>query len=151
MVPQHRVLLVEDNRVDALMIRRAFSQAGAAFDFCTVGGLEEARAVLEEGPPPSAVVIDLRLPDGSGLDLLAWLKQRPHLANLPVIVLTGSGNRQLDRAYDLGAHFYLLKPLESEGLADLLAAFGLLEASAARHSPRRAGEAHEVPVLRHRF
>ncbi|MDJ0691122.1 MAG: response regulator [Xenococcaceae cyanobacterium MO_188.B32] len=55
------------------------------------------------------VLLDLKLPRCSGLEVLAWIRQQPVLKRLLVVVLTSSQeNSDLDRAYDLGANSYVL-------------------------------------------
>ncbi|HEY9738421.1 MAG TPA: response regulator, partial [Trichocoleus sp.] len=78
-------------------------------------------------PLPQLVILDLRLPGMSGLDLLRWIRQQPQFENLPTIALTAYGNRDLPRAYDLGISFYLLKPAEASSLAEVLEALGLYQ------------------------
>lgn len=130
------VLLIEDNSVDSLLIQRTFRQAGSDTEFQLVGSVDEALAYLQSEAPfedrerfplPKAIVTDLRLPGRSGLELLAWVKQQPELAEIPVIVMTGVGNRELEHAYQLGAQFYLLKPMAADTLSEVLAVFGLVK------------------------
>jgi CheY-like chemotaxis protein len=76
-------------------------------------------------PLPVLLILDLRLPGMSGLDLLKWIRQQPVFKDLPIIALTAYGNRDLPRAYELGLDFYLLKPAEAKSLADVLQALNL--------------------------
>jgi DNA-binding response OmpR family regulator len=67
---------------------------------------------------PGLVLLDLKLPRLPGLDVLGWLRRQPGLRRLPVVVLTSSRERRdVDRAYDLGANSFLVKPV---GFAELL-------------------------------
>jgi CheY-like chemotaxis protein len=147
---QTQVLVVEDNAVDALMIRRAFGGAGLLPRYHTVACVEEAMRYLQGSGPyanrknhplPDLVVIDVRLPDRSGLELLRWMREQSAFAAIPVIVLTGTGNRSLEQAYDLGAHFYLLKPLASDELNALLPALLAADKQAAQRGTPFQAEA----------
>jgi len=70
--------------------------------------------------PPACVLLDIKLPSLSGLDVLAWIRQQPNLKRLPVIMLTSSIlASDVNRAYDLGANSYLVKPSNLEALIEL--------------------------------
>ncbi|HCF28239.1 MAG TPA: two-component system response regulator, partial [Cyanobacteria bacterium UBA11049] len=61
------------------------------------------------------------LPRRSGLEVLEWLKQQPKLKRLPVVVLTSSREHtDLNRAYDLGANSYLVKPVAFDSLLNMV-------------------------------
>ena len=118
-----RILLVEDSPSDVLLIRRALRKAG----------IEEPPVVLEDGQaavehlaacptPPTLVLLDLKLPRRSGFEVLEWLRAQPGLRRLAVVVLTSSREmRDVDRAYELGANSYLVKPVSLAAFTDLLA------------------------------
>lgn len=58
------------------------------------------------------ILVDVNLPDGDGIDLVAALRTRPHLANTPIIVLTGTADRATKaRAFIAGADGYIVKPV----------------------------------------
>jgi CheY-like chemotaxis protein len=123
---QASVLLVEDDQDDELVIRHAFDRAGIDCAVRVVADGEEAIAYLKgEGiyqdrntyPLPMVILIDLRLPRKSGHEVLAWMKQQKQLDSMMRVVLTGSENPQdVTKAYQLGAHGYLQKPLTPEQL-----------------------------------
>jgi CheY-like chemotaxis protein len=133
-VPHQTVLLVEDNATDALMVTRAFRKAGLANPVRVVTDGDAAVAYLSgEGayadraahPLPALILLDLKLPRRSGLEVLAWLKARPGLRRLPVAVLTSSAEApDVARAYDLGANSYLVKPTGADALLALVRALG---------------------------
>ncbi|ARV57245.1 hypothetical protein BZZ01_00130 [Nostocales cyanobacterium HT-58-2] len=139
-VLQHKtVLVVEDESSDWFLIQRAFRLLSQKFTLKLVKTAEEAVSYLEgtelyqdqgKYPLPVLVLLDLRLPGMSGLDLLKWIRHQPYLEGLPVIALTAYGNRELPRAYDLGIDFYLLKPIEANSLAEILYGLGLYDGSA---------------------
>jgi CheY-like chemotaxis protein len=130
------VLVVEDERSDLFSLERAFRQLGSEFVLQVVETGQEAVFYLEgkepysdraQYPLPVLLILDLRLPGMSGLDLLKWIRQQPLFKELPIIAFTAYGNRDLPRAYELGLDFYLLKPAEANSLAEVLQALNLLE------------------------
>ncbi|MEW6497847.1 MAG: response regulator [Cyanobacteriota bacterium] len=133
---QKTVLVVEDEESDLFSLERAFRRLGSEFVLQVVGTGQDAVCYLEgkepysdrtQYPLPVLIVLDLRLPGMSGLDLLKWIRQQPLFKELPIIALTAYGNRDLPRAYDLGLDFYLLKPAEANSLAEVLQALSLYE------------------------
>src|SRR5207244_7115175 len=93
---ERTILLVEDDPDDILLIGRALSQAQLESAVNVVRDGEEAVAFLEAqtGRSPSAlpslVLLDLKLPKMSGLELLLWVRRHPKLKSIPVVVLTSS-------------------------------------------------------------
>lgn len=66
-------------------------------------------------------MLDLKLPRRSGLEVLQWVKERPGLKRIPIVVLTSSRNdSDVDRAYELGANSYVVKPVSFESLIELM-------------------------------
>lgn len=119
--PNKFILLVEDDPSDALLLERAFVKTGGKFSLKRLNNGEEAIAYLEgsepyqdrsEHPLPNLVLLDIKLPRRSGLEVLAWLRNRNDgLRRLPVVMLTSSRHAvDVDRAYELGANSYLAKP-----------------------------------------
>ena len=108
-----RVLLVEDEAVFARAVAKRLAKAGLA---CQVAGtLADARRLLM-GPEPDAILLDMRLPDGSGLDLLSEVRERRGSA-VPVLVLTAYGEvEDAVLAMKLRATDYLKKPIDLEEL-----------------------------------
>ncbi|KAF3884660.1 MULTISPECIES: response regulator [Nostocales] len=129
------VLVVEDELSDQFLLQRAFGQINQEeFALHVVKTAEDAILYLQGSEPyqeravyplPVLIVLDLRLPGMSGLELLKWIKKQPHFNHLPIIALTAFGNRDLPRAYDLGIDFYLLKPVETNTLAEILSGLGI--------------------------
>jgi CheY-like chemotaxis protein len=129
-----QVLLVEDSPDDSLLIRRAFKKAGLAPPVHVEDG-EEAVAYLARALAsgahattalPGLILLDLKLPRKSGLEVLAWLRVQDTLRRLPVVVLTSSREApDVRRAYDLGANSYLVKPVGFEALLQLVETLGL--------------------------
>ena len=111
-----RLLVVEDKESLRRLLVTALSEEG--YEVTGVGDVAGARARLAEGPF-AAVLSDLKLPDGSGLDVLAAARASAPAA--PVIVLTGFGSvATAVEAMKRGAYDFLEKPVEIDDLARLL-------------------------------
>lgn len=145
------LLLVEDNEDDVFIFRRAYRQAGIPNPLHIVGDGEEACAYLfgrgefadrERHPQPRLVLLDLKLPRKSGLEVLQCIRAEPALADLCVVVLTSSAEeRDVLRAYALHAQAYLVKPPSVRTMRELATiAAGKREGGDGRWSVRIAGD-----------
>ncbi len=66
---------------------------------------------------PELILLDINLPDISGIDLLTLIKKEQRLKDIPVVILTGSNEDQdIQKCYDLGASSYLVKPISNDAL-----------------------------------
>jgi CheY-like chemotaxis protein len=118
----NKILHVEDNADDVLLIKLAFHKAGIELPLEVVTDGDKAIATLQEriATPPVCALLDIKLPSLSGLDVLAWIRKQPGLKRLPVIMLTSSLlPDDINQAYDLGANSYLVKPPDLESLIAL--------------------------------
>lgn len=107
MAAPHHVLLVDDEPHVPLLVRPLLEQLGITVQ--TARSLAEARRVLAQRQP-DGVLLDLHLPDGSGLDLLRELRAAPETRTLPIVVITGEGDdRVLDEVERMGG-LVLAKP-----------------------------------------
>jgi len=104
-----RLLLVDDDQVDRQIVRRTLKRSGLRPDLTEVAGLAAAREALEASPGFDCVLLDHRLPDGEGLDLLRDLEEgEPPPA--PIVILTGHDEGHLAEAcLQAGAQDYLVK------------------------------------------
>ncbi len=126
----YTILLVEDDPNDVFLIQRAFRKANLANPIQVMNDGEAAVQYLsgqepyadrDRYPLPMLMLLDLKLPRRSGLEVLEWLKQQPKLKRLPVVVLTSSREHtDLNRAYDLGANSYLVKPVAFDSLLNMV-------------------------------
>jgi CheY-like chemotaxis protein len=121
------VLIVEDEADDRDLLARAFKRAGIGVPLWFAKDGDEAVAYLEgvasdaSQASPFIVLLDLKLPRRSGFEVLEWIKQNARLRRTPVIILTSSReNVDLERAYDLGANSYLVKPARPEALRQMV-------------------------------
>ncbi|MCH2240788.1 MAG: CHASE domain-containing protein, partial [Aquabacterium sp.] len=129
-----RVLYIEDNAVNAEVMRGIFAQRPQVrLDVRATA--EEGLALLAACPPgdlPNLLLLDMHLPDGDGLGVLARLKADPHTADLPVVVVSADVSAGLmDAARRAGALDYLAKPVNVAQLLRLVD--GLLEPAETRY------------------
>lgn len=122
---ENKILHVEDNPDDVMLMNLAFTRAGIPARLHVVNDGDEAIAALGngamDGVPPVCVLLDVKLPRISGLEVLAWIRKQPHLRRLPVILLTSSSQTaDINRAYDLGANSFLVKPPDLDSLTQLV-------------------------------
>ncbi|MFX0113353.1 MAG: ADP-ribosylation factor-like protein [Candidatus Hodarchaeota archaeon] len=112
---EKRILLVEDNVDHAFLLERVSQRYyGDALQFKSVPNATLALKELENlenDLMPHLILLDLRLPDVDGMDLLARLKQTPDFARVPVVVVTASDKPdEIAKAYSLGAMGFVQKP-----------------------------------------
>jgi CheY-like chemotaxis protein len=133
--PLPAILLAEDDPNDVLLIRRALTKAHIANPVVTV---EDGDAVIDylDGrgvygdrtphPAPILLLLDLKMPRKSGFEVLEWLRARPFIGRLPVVVLTSSREMMdINHAYDLGANSYLVKPGSPDELLAIVRTLGM--------------------------
>ena len=122
------ILLVEDDKVDVMNVRRSFKKANITNPLFIAGNGLDALAVLrgesETIRMPKErrlVLLDLNMPKMGGIDFLKVLRKDPALRRTPVIVLTTS-DQERDRveAYDLNVAGYLLKPVTFSNFAEVM-------------------------------
>lgn len=123
---QVEILLVEDSALDARVIQEGFKKIEVPNRIHVVGNGERALAFLHRGvefaeaPRPDLILLDLVLPEVSGLDVLSAIKQTEYLRAIPVIVLTHSEeDSDVFQAYALQANCYLNKPHNIEGFIEI--------------------------------
>lgn len=124
------VLLAEDSPDDRFLIERAIRRSGLELSLQSVPDGEQAIAYLagegdygdrDRHPLPRLVLLDWKLSRRSGLEVLRWIRSRPHLDALPVVVLTASGeDGDLHSAFAARANSFLQKPGGSGDLRELL-------------------------------
>ena len=118
------ILLVEDNPMDVDLTRRAFARRNIVNPLEVARDGEEALAWFPRwaggSPLPVVILLDLKLPRVSGLEVLRQLKGHDVYARVPVVVLTTSReDADVQAAYDLGVNSYIVKPVEFEKFVDV--------------------------------
>lgn len=118
-----RILLVEDNPDDVLFLRRTFARVGITLDLEVAEDGQRAVDLLQssatraQAERSTHVLLDLKLPRRSGLEVLSWIRSQPALCGLPVIVLTSSNVKSdADQARALGVDDFLVKPISAKEL-----------------------------------
>ena len=109
------ILLVEDDRVDAMTVKRALKAIHVNNPVAVVGNGEEGIAWLHDPQheQPCIILLDLNMPRMNGIEFLNAIKHEERLRTIPVVVLTTSKD-ELDRArsFDLGVAGYMVKPVD---------------------------------------
>lgn len=124
------ILIAEDNEDDAYFLKRGLrkiglhnpvhilTDGGEVMDYLKAEGKFEDRA---QYPFPSVIFTDVKMPRVNGFELLAWLQEHPDCKVIPTMVFSSSGQAEdVERAYQLGANAYFIKPSSMEELEDLL-------------------------------
>jgi CheY-like chemotaxis protein len=118
------ILLVDDDEVDVMTVKRAFSKANITNKlYVATDGIEALNLLRSDGIPPARrlVLLDLNMPRMSGIEVLREIRADPALQAVTVVVLTTS-NEDRDRveAYELNVAGYLLKPVTFHAFAEVM-------------------------------
>lgn len=124
------VLLVEDDLNDIFLVKRAFKKALVRNPLQVVTDGQEAIHYLrgegkyadrEAYPLPTLIVMDIKMPLKSGFEVLEWVKSaEPPLRRIPVVIVSSSDNpADINRAYELGANAYMVKPVNFRAVEQL--------------------------------
>jgi CheY-like chemotaxis protein len=129
------ILLVEDDDGHARLLEKNLRRAGMINRLLRVADGQQAVDYVMRTPPyddqeqyplPSIVLLDVCMPRLDGFQVLAHLKQNPALMTIPVIMLTSTDNqKEIDRAYEMGANSYVVKPVEVESFIDRVVKLGM--------------------------
>lgn len=129
-----QIVMIEDDEGHARLIERNIRRAGVNNEIVPFSTGTDALRYLfgsdgsggAHAPRSLLILLDLNLPDMTGVDILAKVKQDPHLRTSPVIVLTTTDDqREIQRCYDLGANVYITKPVNYDGFANAIRQLGL--------------------------
>src|SRR6476660_4638492 len=126
----YTILLVEDEENDARLLEMAFKQNNILNPVHWAKDGLEAIAYLNGDrvyanrtlyPFPEVLILDLKMPRMSGLELLAWIREHPDFKVIPTIIMTSSRqDPDIEKAYELGANTYMIKPSSFDELAKMV-------------------------------
>ena len=128
------IVMIEDDEGHARLIEKNIRRAGVNNEIVPFANGTEALQYLF-GPDGTGevnagrqllILLDLNLPDMTGVDILERVKGNTHTHRSPVVVLTTTDDqREIQRCYDLGANVYITKPVNYEGFANAIRQLGL--------------------------
>jgi CheY-like chemotaxis protein len=128
------IIMIEDDEGHARLIEKNIRRAGVANQIVPFTNGTEALAYLMGADGTGLinkgrqllVLLDLNLPDMTGVDILEKVKGNEHTRRSPVVVLTTTDDqREIQRCYDLGANVYITKPVDYDGFANAIRQLGL--------------------------
>jgi CheY-like chemotaxis protein len=128
------IVMVEDDEGHARLIERNIRRAGVNNELIAFNNGTEALAFLMgangsgevSAKKQILVLLDLNLPDMTGISILEKIKANAHTKRSPVIVLTTTDDaREIQRCYDLGANVYITKPVDYDNFANAIRQLGL--------------------------
>jgi CheY-like chemotaxis protein len=129
MIEAATILVADDSSDDIELLKRAIQKAGLKNPVRYVSDGQQAMDYLKgdsrSGPCgstcPLLLFLDLNMPRCTGFAVLDWLRQQPHLRNLPTIVFSNSDHQSdIDHSFRLGAHGYWVKPSRFEDLVKMM-------------------------------
>jgi CheY-like chemotaxis protein len=129
------ILLAEDNMDDAMLTMRALTKSGfvnkihhvidgvEALDFMYCREMYASRNIQKH---PKLILLDLKMPKVSGMEVLEKIKSDPHFKAVPVVILTSSKeDPDIIKCYDNGANSYIVKPVESDNFFNAIKELGM--------------------------
>jgi CheY-like chemotaxis protein len=123
MKPDQPLLLVEDDRVDAMTVRRSLRELDSPNPLHHVTNGEEALAFLRDpaNPRPGLILLDINMPRMNGIEFLEHAKNDPALCSIPVVVLTTSKD-EADRfnTFSKNVAGYMIKPVDYEQFVEVM-------------------------------
>ncbi len=123
-----KILLVEDNEDDQLLCVKAFKKNNMQNEIVIANDGEEAVNILKDETltPPVLILLDLKLPKLSGIEVLQKIRADSRLKFIPVVVLTSSRElKDLQNAYLSGANSYICKPIDFNEFSDSVLEVGM--------------------------
>ncbi|MBN2090279.1 response regulator [candidate division KSB1 bacterium] len=117
------ILLVEDDQIDIMTVKRALKKINVANQVTSVVNGEDALHVLRdtEALKPAIILLDLNMPRMNGIEFLKIIKNDKNLCRIPVVVLTTSQEEQDKRwCFNLGVAGYMLKPVDYEEFIEII-------------------------------
>lgn len=120
-----KIMLVEDSIEDATFTEHVLKFNKLQKDLVLAANGQDALQALEkcdrDQSHPNLILLDINLPDISGIDLLKQIKKDARFSKIPVVILTGSNeDEDIQKSYDLGAGSYLVKPISNNALMQVI-------------------------------
>jgi CheY-like chemotaxis protein len=128
------IIMIEDDEGHARLIERNIRRSGVNNEIVPFSSGTAAMNYLFDGDDRGIqhkgrallLLLDLNLPDMSGLEILRQIKENPYLKSVPVVVLTTADDSQeINRCYELGCNVYITKPVNYESFANAIRQLGL--------------------------
>ncbi len=129
------ILFAEDSMDDAMLTIRALKKSGLtnklhhvkdgaeALDFIYCKGAYASRDIQQH---PKLILLDLKMPKVSGMEVLEKIKSDPNMKSIPVVILTSSKeDPDIKKCYALGANSYIVKPVESDNFFNAIKDLGM--------------------------
>jgi len=125
------ILIVDDSEDEVELMLRAFKAAGFLNPLFVAKDGDEAIDYLkgtgkfsnrDEYPLPALILLDLKMPNRNGFEVLEWKRRHPDFKSIRVVVLSNSGAiGDVNRAYSLGANSFIVKPVHKKQFPDIAA------------------------------
>ena len=117
------VLLVEDDKVDVMTVKRAFKELDIPNHLAEAGNGEEGLEYLKDNDNPCLILLDLNMPRMNGIEFLEEVKKDEYLRLIPVVVLTTAKDPK-DKAdsYSRGVAGYMVKPVDYQHFVEMVRA-----------------------------
>jgi len=136
------ILLVEDNPDDEELVLRSLRKANIANDVIVARdgaeALDKLSAAQGSGEMPALVLLDLKLPKVSGLEVLRRIRGLDEARLLPVVILTSSSeDEDMVKSYHLGANSYVRKPIDFSQFANAVSQLGIYWLLLNQPAPKR--------------
>jgi DNA-binding response OmpR family regulator len=120
------IVMIEDDEGHARLIERNIRRAGVSNRIEKFSTAREGMRFLAQDSGPVLVLLDLNLPDASGIDVLNFMRSRQTSRTAPVIVLTTTDDEEeVQRCYDLGCNAYITKPVDYQSFAAAIQQLGV--------------------------
>lgn len=122
----HHILLVDDSSLDVDLFERALQKTNSRVKLDTARSGEHVMEYIKQWEAgatlPIVILLDLKMPKVTGLEVLAALKSHPRFKIIPVVVLTSSNElSDIEQAYNLGVNSYIMKSVDYDEFAKAVA------------------------------